>query len=82
MRKKLKKQKSSTNNSASKEVMDDGFSSLVDGYTLALEDNSFMITAMLEELSKRELSKEDKKALDSIGKGLEKIDRNINKLGK
>jgi hypothetical protein len=67
---------------ASKEVMDDGFSSLVDGYTLALEDNSFMITAMLEELSKRELSKEDKKALDFIGKGLEKIDRNINKLGK
>ena len=82
MRKKLKKQKSSTNSLASKEVMDDGFSSLVDGYTLALEDNSFMITAMLEELSKRELSKEDKKVLDSIGKGLEKIDRNINKLGK
>ena len=62
--------------------MDDSFSALMDGYTMALEDNSMMITAMLEELSKRELSKDEIKAVNSIGRDLEKIDKNINKLGK
>lgn len=61
-------------------TMDSGFSSLVDGYTLALEDNSAMITTMLEELATRKLSKEEKNTLSTIGKELEKIDRSINKL--
>ena len=67
---------------ASKRSIDDGFSALIDGYTVALEDNSLMITSMLEELSKRELSEDEKKALTSIGKNLERIDKGINKLGK
>ena len=62
--------------------MDDSFSALMDGYTMALEDNSMMITAMLEELSKRELSRDEIKAVNSIGRDLEKIDKDINKLGK
>lgn len=82
MRKKSQKHRDSINPSASKGVMDDSFSALIDGYTLALEDNSMMITAMLEELSKRELSKDEIKAVNSLGRDLEKIDKNINKLGK
>ena len=82
MRKKSQKHRDSINPSASKGVMDDSFSALMDGYTLALEDNSMMITAMLEELSKRELSKDEIKAINSISRDLEKIDKNINKLGK
>ena len=82
MRKKSQKHRDSINPSASKGVMDDSFSALMDGYTLALEDNSMMITAMLEELSKRELSKDEIKAINSISRDLEKIDKNISKLGK
>ena len=82
MRKKSQKHRDSINPSASKGVMDDSFSVLMDGYTLALEDNSMMITAMLEELSKRELSKDEIKAVNSLGRDLEKIDKNISKLGK
>ena len=82
MRKKSQKHRDSINPSASKGVMDDSFSALMDGYTLALEDNSMMITAMLEELSKRELSKDEIKAVNSLGRDLEKIDKNISKLGK
>lgn len=62
--------------------MNDSFSILMDSYTVALEDNSLMISAMLEELSKRELSEEERKAIKSIGKDIEKIDKGINKLGK
>lgn len=86
MKKKGRKPKNYTSRSASKEttrepsVMDNGFSCLVDGYTVALEDNSAMITAMLQELTTRELSKEEKEALSSIGRDLKKIDRNINRL--
>ena len=82
MRKKVKKHKNLINHSDSNQTLDGGFSDLIDCYTVALEDNSIMISTMLEELSKRELSREEKKSLDSIGKELEKIDKNINKLGK
>lgn len=82
MRKKSQKRRDSINPSASKGIMDDSFSALMDGYTMALEDNSMMITAMLEELSKRELSRDEIKAVNSIGRDLEKIDKDINKLGK
>lgn len=83
MRKRSKKLKNSINPLDSKvEKMNDSFSILMDSYTVALEDNSLMILAMLEELSKRELSEEERKAIKSIGKDIEKIDKGINKLGK
>lgn len=61
---------------------DDGFSALIDSYTYALEDNSEIIAEMLEELSKRELSKDDKNSLKEINRDLEKLDKQLNKLGK
>ena len=61
---------------------DDGFSSLMDAYIHALEDNSNIITDMLEELSKRELSEADKNELKQLDKGLAKLDKQLNKLGK
>ena len=83
MRKRSKKPKNSINPLDSKvEKMTDSFSILMDSYTVALEDNSLIISAMLEELSKRELSEEERKAIKSIGKDIEKIDKGINKLGK
>ena len=60
----------------------EGFSALVDTYTEALNENSNMIEEMLTELTKRELSDEDKKTLQNIEKQLEQIDKDIIKLGK
>ena len=60
----------------------DGFSDLIDSYTFALKDNSDVITDMLEELSKRKLSKADKEELKKINRDLNSIDKQINKLGK
>lgn len=60
----------------------DGFSALIDSYTYALEDNSELIAEMLNELSKRDLSKEDKNELKEINRDLEKLDKQLNKLGK
>ena len=60
----------------------DGFSDLIDSYTFALKDNSEIITDMLEELSKRKLSKADREELKKINRDLNSIDKQINKLGK
>lgn len=81
MKKKLKKQ-ANVQTSVSSSAMDSGFSNLVDMYTVALEDNSALITAMLNELSTRQLTEADKASLKNISKDLKKIDKNINKLGK
>ena len=59
----------------------DGFSSLMDSYIFALEDNSEIISEMLEELSKRELSPSDKKELKSINKEIQSLDNQLKKLG-
>ena len=72
---KKKQENSQANNS-------DGFSVLIDSYTNALKDNSDIITEMLEELSKRELSEGDKRDLKKINRELSSIDKQINKLGK
>ena len=72
----MKKKKQSTVSS------DDGFSSLIDSYIYALEDNSGIIEDMLEELSKRKLSAADKNDLKEIDKNLKSIDKQLNKLGK
>ena len=63
-------------------IKQDGFSSLMDSYIFALEDNTEIITEMLEELSKRELSEEDKKELKSINRGIESLDNQLKRLGK
>lgn len=62
-------------------IKKDGFSSLMDSYIFALEDNSEIITEMLEELSKRELSASDKKELKSINRSIESLDNQLKKLG-
>ena len=54
----------------------------MDSYAYALEDNSSMISAMLNELSQRSLSKEEKKSLRGIEKELKRIDKGIDSLGK
>lgn len=81
MKKKLKKQVN-VQPSVSTSAMDSGFSNLVDMYTVALEDNSALIAAMLNELSTRQLTEADKASLKNISKDLKKIDKSINKLGK
>lgn len=53
----------------------------MDSYIFALEDNSEIITEMLEELSKRELSASDKKELKSINRSIESLDNQLKKLG-
>ena len=70
-----KKQQNTTSSS-------DGFSSLLDSYVYALEDNSEIIAEMLEELSKRKLTKADKDELKQLDKDLLKLDNQLNKLGK
>lgn len=70
-----KKQQNTTSSS-------DGFSSLLDSYVYALEDNSEIIAEMLEELSKRNLTKADKDELKQLDKDLVKLDKQLNKLGK
>ena len=60
----------------------DGFSSLIDAYTYALQDNTEIISQMLEELAKRKLSKKDKDDLKKISREFNSIENQINKLGK
>ena len=60
----------------------DGFSALMDGYTEALSDNSAIISAMLEELTKRDLSSNDFNTLKGISNSLKRTNNNIGKLGK
>lgn len=61
--------------------MEEGFVSLVDSYTSALENNSSIISSMLDELTKRELTEDEKKSLRSIEKDLKRIDKGISNLG-
>lgn len=64
-----------------KSSMEEGFVSLVDSYTSALENNSSIISSMLDELTKRELTEDEKKSLRSIEKDLKRIDKGISNLG-
>ena len=78
--KKRKKNSQEYSNYSSK--AEEGFAVLIDSYTYALKDNSDMISAMLKELTSRELSQADRNALDSISKDIKKIDKSIKKLEK
>ena len=50
------------------------------GFTEALEDNSAQIVKALDELKKKELSAEDKKKLDKLGKELKSLDKDLDSL--
>lgn len=79
----MKKRKKSSQESLNyNSRADESFGVLIDNYTYALKDNSDMISAMLKELTSRELSQADRNVLDSIGKSIKKIDKNIKKLEK
>ena len=79
----MKKRKKNTQEYSSyNNKTDESFGILIDSYTYALKDNSDMISAMLKELTSRELSQADKNTLDSISKDIKKIDRSIKKLEK
>ena len=51
-------------------------------YILALQENSDDIAMMLEELTSRKLSVNDKKELNKIEKNLKKMNTDLNSLGK
>lgn len=78
-KRKTNSQEYSSNNN---NKVNEGFAVLIDSYTYALKDNSDMISAMLKELTSRELSQADRNALDSISKDIKKIDKSIKKLEK
>ena len=59
-----------------------GFNDLMGSYILALQENSDDIAMMLEELTSRKLSVNDKKELNKIEKNLKKMNTDLNSLGK
>lgn len=58
-----------------------GYDNLLLKFTGALEGNSKVIGDFLEELSKRELTPQDKKQLKSIKKELGRIDASLEDIG-
>ena len=58
-----------------------GFDSLIDVHTTALEENSKMIAKMLKSLSKKKLSKNDLKTVQFIKKELKRLDKELDNLG-
>ena len=65
-----------------KNKVEDGFSSLIDSYIIALEDNSKEIAEALKSLKGRKLSKKEKKMFDEIKKDLENLDSRLDKIGR
>lgn len=63
-----------------KQSADKYFIELLDSYTEALSDNSDLISQMIIELSKRELSESEKKEVGKLTKELDSIDRRLNKI--
>lgn len=62
-------------------TVEDGFSSLIDSYIVALQDNSREIEDMLKSLKGRKLSKTEKQMLNKFKKDLEKVDKTLDKIG-
>ncbi len=62
--------------------VEEGFASLIDNYIEALDENSKEMVKMLKSLQGKELSATNKKALERIKRGLAKVDRTIDKMGK
>lgn len=65
-----------------KNSVEDGFSSLIDSYIIALEDNSKEISDVLKSLKGRKLSKREKKMFDEFKKELERLDKKLDKIGR
>ena len=62
--------------------VEEGFANLIDNYIEALDENSKEMVKMLKSLQGKELSVTNKKALERIKRGLAKVDRTIDKMGK
>lgn len=62
-------------------TVEDGFSSLIDSYIVALQDNSREIEDMLKSLKGRKLSKTEKQMLNKFKRDLEKVDKTLDKIG-
>lgn len=58
-----------------------GFDSLINVHTRALEENSREIAEMLKELSTKSLSRSDIKSINLIKRELKRIDKEIDNLG-
>ena len=63
-------------------TVEDGFSSLIDNYIVALEDNSREIAEMLKLLQGKKLTKTEKNMLNKLGRDLARLDKMIDKIGK
>lgn len=59
-----------------------GLDNFIMGFTHSLEVNSEEIVDVLKLLSKKELTKGDKKTLNGIAKQLKSIDKDINTIGR
>ena len=62
-------------------TVEDGFSSLIDSYIVALKENSEEIEKMLKLLKNKKLSKSEKKMLNKFKKDLEEVDKPLDKIG-
>ena len=82
----IKKRKSSKNTLKYKSTvtansMSDSFSHLLDSYTLAMQENSDLIAAVLEAMKDKGIPEDYKIELESIEDRLKKINKDLDRLG-
>ena len=63
------------------QISANSFDNLLVGFTEALEENSVEIVKALKQLKKKKLTFKDKKALESMGRELKNLDKDLDSIG-